>query len=124
MAFDINLNFKPHPLTKDLVTINGRSGAIKQSLKNIIMTNYYDRGFNVEMGTNVTASLFENLDNLTSIQLKQNIENAVANFEPRVTLVDVEVYESESNELTVNIVYQELNSPDIQNLLIDLTRFR
>lgn len=124
MAYDINFNFKPHPLTGDLVTITNRSAAIKQSLKNLIMTNYYDRGFNVEVGTNVIGSLFDNVDNLTAITLKQNIENVVANFEPRVSLNDVEVYQSEDNELTVNITYQELNSPDIQSLVIDLTRFR
>ena len=88
------------------------------------MTNYYDRGFNVELGTSVIGSLFDNVDNLTAITLKQNIENVVANFEPRVSLNDVEVYQSEDNELTVNITYQELNSPDIQSLVIDLTRFR
>lgn len=124
MAYDINFNFKPHPLTGDLVTINDRSAAIKQSLKNIVTSNYYDRGFNVELGTNTTAALFENVDNLTAVQLKQNIENSISNFEPRVSLSDVEVYESESNEISINIVYQELNSPDIQNLVIDLVRIR
>lgn len=124
MAYDIDFSFKPNPLTGDLSTKNSRTTAIRQSIINLVRTNYYNRGFNVEVGTNVDASLFENATNLTAVQLKQNIMNCLENFEPRVIAQDVEVYNFDDNTLRVNIVYKELNQADVLNLPLDLSIVR
>lgn len=123
MAIDISFNFKPHPLTGDLVTLN-RSQAIRQSLVNLIRTSYYARGFNVELGCNIDSMLFELIDNLTAQQLKTNIENTVLNFEPRVVVLDVEVYQNSDHDISLVLIYQEQNSPVEQNLVIDLKIIR
>lgn len=49
MRIDIDPNFSPHPMSKDLVTKSGDS-AVESSIKNLVLTNYYERGFNVEVG--------------------------------------------------------------------------
>lgn len=123
MRTDIDFSFKPHPLTGDLATKKG-SSAIKQSLINLIRTNYYDRGMNVEVGTNVDGALFENVTLLTSQQIRSNIENSIRNFEPNVELVDVEVVDGGENELTATIYYTELNNPVEQSISINLSRVR
>lgn len=123
MSIDVNFNFKKHPLTGDLVVHKDRSAAIRQTLTNIVRSNYYDRGFNVEFGTNTDALLFENVDNITAQQLKNIITTSINNFEPRVSVNDVAVSLFE-HTIQVNIVYQELNLPDVKNLVIDLTVVR
>lgn len=123
MRRDIDLSFKMHPLTKDLAQKTG-SSAIRQSLINIVRTNYYDRGFNGELGTNLDGSMFENITVLTTRQIHDNIENSIRNFEPHVELIDVEVKNLSDNEVVVKIYYTELNNPDTQSLVIDLGRVR
>lgn len=123
MRRDIDLSFKPHPLTGDLAVKTG-SSAIRQSLINIVRTNFYDRGFNVEVGTNLDASMFENVGLTTARQVHDNIQNAINNFEPQVELIDIEVKDTGGNELVVRIYYSELNNPTTQTLVIDLSRIR
>lgn len=123
MRRDIDLSFKMHPLTGDLATKTG-SSAIRQSLINIVRTNFYDRGFNVEMGTNLDASMFENIGLTTARQIHDNIENAIRNFEPQVELIDIEVRDTGGNEVSVKIYYTELNNPTTQTLIVDLSRIR
>lgn len=123
MRKDIDLSFNRHPLTGDLAVKSG-SSAVRQSLINIIRTNYYDRGFNVDLGTNIDASLFESNSVLTNRTLHENITNAINNFEPQVELSAVNVINDGENELTVKIYYTELNNPNEQSLIIDLIRVR
>lgn len=123
MRRDIDLSFARHPLTGDLAVKTG-SSAIRQSLINIVRTNYYDRGFNVEVGTNLDYSMFENITVITAKQIKDNISNSIKNFEPQVELIDVEVRDNGGNEIYVKIYYTELNNPNTQNLVIDLSRIR
>lgn len=117
------MSFARHPLTGDLAVKTG-SSAIRQSLINIVRTNYYDRGFNVEVGTNLDYSMFENITVITAKQIHDNISNSIRNFEPQVELIDVEVKDSGGNEVYVKIYYTELNNPNVQNLVIDLSRIR
>lgn len=123
MRKDISFNFKPHPLTGDLVVKTGKL-AIQQALVNIVRTNAYERGFNVEVMTNIDFSLFENITLLTGKQLKDNITNAIQNFEPGVELQDVQVFESADNELSINIIYNEANNTNTDELVIALRRAR
>lgn len=123
MRKDIDLSFKTHPLTKDLAVKTG-SSAIKQSLINLVRTNYYDRGMNVEVGTNTDGALFENITLLTTNQLRTNISNTIRNFEPNVELIDVEVVDNGANDIDVKIYYTELNNPNEQMVSVSVSRVR
>lgn len=125
MRKDIDMGFKRHPLTGDLMVKTGPA-AIKQSLINIVMTNFYDRGFNVEVGTNTEFHLFENATSTTTNLLKTNIINSIRNFEPDVELVDVKVFEhkTDANSIVVKIYYVPLNSALTEELAISLERVR
>lgn len=124
MRRDIDLSFKKHPLTGDLASKTG-SAAIRQSIINIVRTNYYDRGFNVDLGTNLDSSMFENITVITTRQIHDNISNSIRNFEPQVQLVDVEVIaEDNGDTVNVRIYYTELNKTSVETLAIDLSRVR
>lgn len=123
MRTDLDLSFKTHPLTGDLA-IKTESSAIRQSLINIIRTNYYDRGMNVNFGTNIESALFENITYLTAVTIKTNIMNAIKNYEYDIDLIDVQVIDNGDNDIDVKVYYTELNRPNVLNVVIPMTRIR
>lgn len=120
---DIDFNMTAHPLSGDLSTKRG-SSAIVQALKNIVLTNYYERGFNIELGTNTRYSLFENVGVLEAQTLKQNIVRAVNNYEPNVEIIDVYMELVDDNALRATIIYTEGNDPKERSVNVTLDRVR
>ena len=87
---DISLSFSPNPVTKDLpVLINER--AIVRSVRNLVETIPTERFFNLIIGTDIRASLFENFSRTTVNVIEDQIRDTVRNFEPRVDNVGIEV---------------------------------
>jgi len=119
---DIDFSFLAHPMTGDLATKKS-SAAIKQALKNIVLTNFYERGFNVEFGTNLKASLFEIMTPLDAQVMRDNIKKSIQNFEPSVELTDVYI-EQNDNTLDCVIYYTEHNNAEEQSLNVQLDRIR
>lgn len=119
MRKDIDLSFNVHPLTGDLATKSGPS-AVEQSLRNIVLTNFYERGYNVEFGSNLTSNLFENnIDGVTAQGIRQNIINAIENFEPQVELIEVTVVSSDDGHtIDVSIYYSIINDLQERQLTI------
>ena len=87
---DINMSFKVNPLTFDLIA-NTNETAIARSVRNLILTAPGERPFNPELGSQVSRLLFEPMDDITTEALKEQIENTINNFEPRVRLRQVVV---------------------------------
>lgn len=84
---DLDLDFLPHPSTGDVRKKVGVE-AIKRSLRNLILTNFYERKFNHGMASNATKILFDNINPLTATFLKNAIIEVITNYEPRVALID------------------------------------
>ena len=85
---DLDLDFIPHPVTKDLVSkINDE--AVKRSIRNLVLLNTYEKPFHPEIGSDVRNLLFELATPLTAIRLKKAIEEVIENFEPRAQLLDI-----------------------------------
>ena len=102
---DISFSFDPHPITKDLpVIINER--AITRSVRNLVETILTERPFNPDLGSNIRKMLFENVTIPTSIEIKDQIENSILSFEPRVSnlVVDVKPF-PDDNTFEVDIKY-------------------
>lgn len=123
MRKDIDINFIPHPLTGDLSVKTGKS-AVEQSMKNLVLTNFYERGFNVEAGSNLTDNLFEEFTPLTAQTMKDNIIQVLRNFEPNIEIVNVIVEQEESNTINVEIYYNIFNDPQVRSVVIPLRRLR
>ena len=106
---DLDLNFTIHPVTHDISKKVGDE-AIKRSIRNLVLTNFWDRPFRSHIGSNVPKMLFENINSTTARLIAQNIEDVIKNFEPRASLLKVDVSVSDSNELQIDIQFTTLNS--------------
>jgi phage baseplate assembly protein W len=80
---DLDLNFGIHPVKKD-INVHLNEYAIINSVKNLVLTNFYERPFRPQVGSNVRRHLFENIDPVIAAQLERSISETISNFEPRV----------------------------------------
>ena len=113
-----------HPITGDIATLSNVE-AVKRSVRNLVNTNFYERPFHPEIGSNVRSVLFEPVSPIVATVLERHIRDVIANFEPRAELVDVIVSDnSDANEYRVQIKFFIVNSSDIANMNIFLERLR
>lgn len=87
---DLDLTFNRQPSTGDLSLVYD-DRAVINSVRNLLLTNFYERPWQPSLGSNVTALLFENISPLTESNLAREIRNVINNFEPRVTINDIRV---------------------------------
>lgn len=87
---DLDLSFQAHPITGD-VARKYDVNAVKQSLKTLILTNFYERPFKPKLGSPVYGMLFENIDMITANSLKLKLELLINKYEPRVRSQQVDV---------------------------------
>ena len=121
---DLDLNFIAHPVTGD-VSMKYDEEAIKQSIKNLVLTNNYERPFHPEIGSQIRALLFENAGPMTSNLLRTTITNTIKNFEPRAELLDVAIrYEPDQNGVDVKITFRIINTATPVDLYLTLERTR
>ena len=103
---DISMSFKVNPLNDDLIAIKNQT-AIARSLRNLVLTAPGERIFNENLGSNVNNLLFENMDDVTASSIKDEIQNTINNYEPRVKLLKTEVSPNfETLEFDVVISYE------------------
>ena len=108
---DLNLNFTVNPVTSDVTTVTDVN-AVKRSVRNLLLTNHYDRPFHPEIGSNVQALLFENFGPITGNQLARQIEELIVNFEPRANVESVECFPvPDTNTYDVRIYFYVENLP-------------
>ena len=102
---DISMSFGANPLTDDLIALKNEN-AISRSVRNIIMTLPGEKPFNPDFGSSVSSLLFDNMDEITSGLIVDEIRTSIDNYEPRVELLSVEVNpDFEGNSYDVAIVY-------------------
>lgn len=116
---DLDLNFIANPATGD-ISSKFDENAIKQSIKNLILTQNYERPFHPEIGSQVYSLLFDQFSPLTQSMMEQAIRNTINNFEPRVNLRTVDVTLNNDNQTAyVTIIFTILNT--VQPISVDLT---
>ena len=100
------MSFKSNPLNDDLIGLKNES-AIARSIRNIVFTLPGEKFFNPDFGSKITNSLFENIDEISAITIREEIEYSIRTFEPRVKLLDVSsIPNYDNNEYNVVITYQ------------------
>ena len=103
---DISLSFTPHPVTKDL-PILANERAIVRSVRNLVETIPTERFFNSLIGTEIRDSLFENFERSTVTIIEDQVREVVANFEPRVSDVGIQVdARPDDNEFEVTVFFE------------------
>lgn len=100
---DLNTLFYVHPVLNDVKPVTDID-AVKASVKNLILSSKYDRPFHPELGSGVNQLLFENASVFTAMSLRQEIERVLADYEPRINQLKVEIFDdSERNAYMVTI---------------------
>ncbi len=108
---DINLSFKRHPVTNDVVTIRDED-AIKRSVRNIIFTILGEKPFSPNFGSVINESLFDLNTNLSEIRVSDEIKASLNNYEPRIDNIDVAVSVlADSHEMNCTIQYDIVGIP-------------
>ena len=108
---DINLSFKRHPVTNDLVAIRDED-AIKRSVKNIIFTILGEKPFEPSFGSVINDALFDLSTNLSQVAVADEITSSLLNHEPRIADIDVTVtVASDSNEMNCTVQYTIVGIP-------------
>jgi phage baseplate assembly protein W len=121
---DLDLNFTAHPVRKDITkTLN--EYAIVNSVKNLVLTNFYERPFQPEIGSNVRQFLFENVDNFIASQLENAIKETIQNFEPRVSVSKIiAVASPDENRYNVKMEFFIINQTNPVTITFFLERIR
>ena len=121
---DLDLSLTLHPIKKDILPLYD-DRAIQQALKNVLLTENYDYGFDPNFGSQIHSLLFENISSTTTIALKKSVEVAIRNYEPRVNLTGVVVTPfSEENYYKIDIYYYLVNTDEQQVFSLFLQRLR
>ena len=103
---DISMSFQANPLSNDLIALKN-ANAIARSVKNIVFTLPGEKFFNENFGSRITASLFENINDVTATIIVDEITNSITRYEPRVELTEVKADPNfENNQFDVMIVYE------------------
>ena len=103
---DLSMSFKTNPLNDDLIGLKN-TNAIARSLKNIVFTQPGEKFFNPEFGSRVSESLFEVVDEVSTIAIRDEIRSSIINYEPRVNLLNVSVNPNpDENEMNVSVKYE------------------
>lgn len=121
---DLDFTFTRHPVKDDIV-LSVDDKAVIRSVRNLILTNHYERPFHPEIGSNVRKMLFEPISPLTANYLQREIEDTIKNFEPRVRLQQVVVQtEPDSNAYSAIISFFINNNTTPTTINFVLQRLR
>jgi phage baseplate assembly protein W len=122
---DISLSFEPHPVTKDLPILKNEA-AITRSIRNLVQTIPNERFFQPLLGSDVRSSLFDFVDFGTATLIQEQILTTIANFEPRVNNVRVEVDPQPDNNTFEVVVLYNIIGQDVPvqqfTFLLEATR--
>ena len=118
---DISMTFQANPLNDDLIALKNEN-AIARSIRNIVFTLPGEKFFNASFGSRITESLFENIDDITSTIIVDEITQSIENYEERVKLLDVQAspnYDNNSYDLTIRylIIGRYIPAQELQFVL-------
>ena len=103
---DISMSFQANPLNFDLIGLKNEN-AIARSVRNIVFTLPGEKFFDEDFGSRISASLFENIDDISASEIVDEITESIVNYEPRVDLISVEAFPNfENNQFDVAIIYE------------------
>ena len=103
---DISMTFQSNPLNSDLIALKNEI-AIARSIRNIVFTVPGEKFFNENFGSNISRSLFENIDEITASIIVDEIRQSIQNFESRVNLIDLQAFpDFDNNSFDIKIIYE------------------
>ena len=115
---DLSMTFQSNPLNDDLIGLKNEN-AIARSVRNIVMTAPGEKFFEPDFGSRVSKLLFENVDDITASQIREEIEYSIVNYEPRVKILSITVNPNNDNAsfdaiITYDIVGADVPAQELQ----------
>ena len=108
---DLDLIFTRRSRDSDVNVLTNVT-AVKRSVRNLILTNFYEKPFHPEIGSGVRDLLFEIVSPLTAIALAQSVEDVINNYEPRALLLGVDVIDNiDANAYDITVTFEVINAP-------------
>jgi len=121
---DLDLNFTIHPVKKDINTYKNEYAVIN-SIKNLVLTNHYERPFQPELGSNIRRLLFEQVDSVTAAQIEREITEVIGNFEPRAQVSKIEAVPApDENKYEIYLEFFIINNSSPITINFFLERIR
>ena len=121
---DLNIALPIHPTLNDITPLRDID-AVKNSVKNLLMTNQFEKPFHPEIGSNITGYLFEPIDQITAVALKGEIKRVLEEFEPRINVTRVQCFpDIDNNRYEVTIGFNVNYFPDEPEVNFYLERLR
>ena len=121
---DLNLNFTRNPATNDVARLTDVE-AVKRAVRNLILTNRFERPFHPEIGSSIRNLLFETITPLNAVLLQDRIAEVIDNFEPRASINQIIVQdEIDNNRYRVTISFYVVNTPEPVTITEFLQRLR
>lgn len=121
---DLDLNFKVHPVTKDVLKRTGNASIIG-ALRNLILTNIGEKPFQPNFGSRIRGLLFEDVSFITANIMQSEIENTIKNFEPRIGVDAIRVQanpEQNRYDVTIRFYINNLEAPVTINFFLEKVR--
>ena len=119
---DLAVSFEANPNTEDFSTVKNEN-AIKQSIRNLILTVFGERPYQPDIGSRVKGLLFEPFDVFTAEDLRDEISNTIQRLEPRVEVENIYVNLSDDDySIDVAIEYAIVGQPQTQTVEFLLER--
>ena len=121
---DLDLNFEIHPIRKDINKYKAEYAVIN-SVKNLILTNHYEKPFRPQVGSNIRRLLFENIDSIIAAQIERAVTETIENFEPRVSVSSITaIPDPDNNRYNLRLEFFVINqtSPITINFFLERIR--
>lgn len=121
---DFDLSFEKNPVTNDITVLTDQE-SIKQAVKNIVLTNFYERPFQPTLGTSLRDLLFEPMVPMTLVMIQKKVSIALRNFEPRINLEEVKATgDPDKNEIKISIRFNIKDFISSTDVSVTLRRTR
>jgi len=117
---DLDLSLKIHPIRKDIIPLKD-DAAIKNAVKNLLVSNFFERPFQPTLGANLRGLLFEPADAITKLDLKQGIRRVLDTHEPRIKVLNIKVFDESDNNsyrITVNFLIKEYDTAESVEIVL------
>lgn len=123
-SIDFDMNLSTNTGNGDIVTL-GLVDAIKQSIRNIVLLQFYDKPYKPEVGTIINGLLFENISIHILLLIEGTVKDAINKFEPRVSIRKTEVESDlDNNSISVRLEYEILKTGETVSDIIPIQRVR
>lgn len=121
---DVPKDLTIHPVSNDVSRLLNEN-AVKESIKNLVLTNRGERLFQPDVGCDITSQLFETFAEDTVDTIRNMVIETLDAYEPRAEILDVDVEgRIDSNEITVTVTFLVINSEEPSTVEIILNRIR